>query len=236
MRAAVVAAAMLLLAGCSGDGDTPAGNGITELPPATVMEKSLAALKTVPSYRVDIHTDNGNLQTSTTIAVVGTDLRGTVTKADGKSEILKVGANYYVAPDEAFWSNWFDQPERAHAYTEYAHGRWIKVAKRDDLIHTSGLDGAFAFAERNALNGAVPRHMSLGERKDVSGVPTITVLDSRNDLTHISVATTGEPYPIRWDFGHGAVADFSGFGTTSAEIEDPAATEVVDMATVIRSS
>lgn len=150
-----------------------------------------------------------------------------------------MGANHYIRPDEAFWSTMLDNPKQARAYTAFAAHRWIKVGKDDDLLTTAGLDGADAFAERNALEAAVPQQLSLGERKDIGGVPTITILDSRNSTasgTKISVATTGEPYPIRWDFGLGAIADFSDFGTTTDPIGQPPPAEVVDLTAVLRSS
>lgn len=208
------------------------------MPAATVLEKSLAALKAVPSYRVEIRSGRASARLSISIAVVGSNLRGTVTRDGASSEILKVGANHYIRPDETFWSTMLDKPKQAHAYTAFVGDRWIKVDKGDDLLKTAGLEGAYAFAERNALNGAVPQQLSLGEREDVGGVPTITVLDSRNSTasgTRISVATTGEPYPIRWDFGLGAVADFTGFAATSDAMEDPAPTKVVDMKAVLQS-
>jgi hypothetical protein len=91
-------------------------------------------------------------------------------------------------------------------------------------------------ADRTFLNSAVPQHLALGHPKDIGGVPTITVLDTwstEGARTEISVATTGEPYPVRWDFGLGTVADFTAYGTTSDPIEDPAPTSVVAMKTVL---
>jgi hypothetical protein len=78
--------------------------------------------------------------------------------------------------------------------------------------------------------------MALGDPKDIGGVPTITVLDTwttEDARTEISVATTGEPYPVRWDFGLGTVADFTAYGTASDPIENPARTTMVDMKTVL---
>jgi len=236
-RMAVVAASMVVLTGCTGDG-AQAENHIADLPAATVVEKSLAALKAVPSYRVGIHRDKAESRLSITVAVVGTNLRGTVARGEASSEILKVGANYYFRPDEAFWRTVIDEPKRADAYAAFAGDRWIRVEKDHNLLKTAGLDGVYLFAERNALNGVIPAQMSLGERKEVGGVPTVTVLDSRNSTpsgTRISVATTGEPYPVRWDFGLGTVADFTGFGTTSDPIDEPVPADIVALQTVLRS-
>ncbi|GAA4608893.1 hypothetical protein GCM10023107_88900 [Actinoplanes octamycinicus] len=236
MPAVAITTSILLLVGCASDDSAHTDGDIASLPAATVLEKSLAALKAVPSYKVEIHTNSTSGQASTTLAVVGTDLRGSVTRAGATSEVLKVGTNRYIRPDEAFWSTMLDKPKQAHAYTVAAHGRWIKVRADDDLLETGGLEGAFTFAARNALDSAVPQQASLGERKDVGGVPTITVLDSRNDRTQISVATTGEPYPVRWDFGLGAVATFTDFGAPADTIEEPAPTDVVDISTVLGSA
>lgn len=240
VRAAVAAVWTLLLVGCGDRGASAEdGNGITKLPAATVLANSLTAFKAAPSYQVEIHSGAENGSSTTRIAVIGTNCRGTVTRDGASSDVLKVGANYYIRPDEAFWSTMLDKPTSAHAYTASTRGRWIKIDGSDDLLRRSGLKGAFAFATRTALDGAVPQQVSLGERKDVGGVPTVTVLDSRttsSNQTQVSVATTGVPYPIRWDFGLGAVADFTNFGTTSDAMEQPAPADVVEMSAVLHSS
>jgi hypothetical protein len=230
-RAAVAAASiLLLLAGCAHDPGAPAGNDITDLPAATVVAKSLAAFKAAPSYRVEVHNDEKSLPLSLKFAVVGTNLRGTVARQGGSTEILKVGTNFYIRPDETFWRTEFGKAKEAHAYAAFTGTRWIKIKRDDRWIDTGGLDGAFLFADRTFLNTAVPKQMALGARRDINGVPTITVLDSATTLparTEISVATTGEPYPIRWNFGLGAIADFTDFAMTADPIEDPAPADVV---------
>jgi hypothetical protein len=235
-RAAVAVTAMLLLAGCAHDAATPARNSLTDLPAATVVERSLAAFKSAPSYRVEVHGGDASKPLSIKLAVVGANLHGSLTRDGGTTEILKTGTNFYIRPDETFWATELEKPEQAHAYATFAGVRWIKVERGDPLLATAGLDGVFLFADRTFLNSAVPKQMALGDPKDIGGVPTITVLDTRTTedaRTEISVATTGEPYPVRWDFGLGTVADFTAYGTPSDPIEDPAPTTTVDMKTVL---
>ncbi|GAA2912032.1 hypothetical protein Acy02nite_90190 [Actinoplanes cyaneus] len=237
MRAAVAATAMLLLAGCAHDTATPAENDLTDLPAATVVDRSLAAFKSAPSYHVEVHGGDASKPLSIKLAVRGENLSGSLTRDGGTTEILKTATNFYIRPDETFWATELGKPEQAHTYATFAGARWIKVEHSDPLLATAGLDGTFSFADRTFLDSAVPKQLALGDPKDIGGVPTITVLDTRTTKaarTEISVATTGEPYPVRWDFGLGTVADFTAYETPSDPIEDPAPNAMVDMKTVLR--
>lgn len=239
MRAAVTASSMLLLTGCAHDSAAPAGNGITGLPAATVVQRSVAAFKAAPSYRVEVHGGHADNPLTIKLAVAGANLRGSLTRDGGTAEILKTATGFYVRPDETFWTTEFEKPKQAHAYATFAGSRWIEVERGDPLLATAALDGAFLFADRTFLDSAVPKQVALGDRKDVAGVPTVTVLDTwttENARTEISVATTGEPYPVRWDFGLGTVADFTAYGTPSDPVEDPAPADVVPMKAVLRSA
>jgi hypothetical protein len=170
-RAAIAATSMLLLAGCAHDPGAPAVNGLTDLPAATVVAKSLAAFKAAPSYRVEVHDDNKSRPLSIKFTVVGANLRGTIAREGGSCEILKVGTNLYIRPDQTFWATEFGKAKQAHAYAAFTGARWIKIKRDDDRIDTGGLDGAFLFADRTFLNSAVPKQMTLGARKDINGVP-----------------------------------------------------------------
>jgi hypothetical protein len=112
MRAAAAATAMLLLAGCAHDAATPAGNDLTDLPAATVVERSLAAFKSAPSYRVEVHGGDANKRLSIKLAVVGANLHGSLTRDGGTTEILKAGTNFYIRPDETFWATEPRSPSR----------------------------------------------------------------------------------------------------------------------------
>ncbi|WP_249714919.1 hypothetical protein [Rhizomonospora bruguierae] len=120
-RLIAVAAAVALLSGCvDGAGrpsaaptmtatptvtptPTPTDNGIAILAPAQVLQRAVAALTSVRTYRIVGDIDAGNGRIKFDIKVDDKNLGGRVSIGNGGMEILVVDGRQYVRPDKKFW-------------------------------------------------------------------------------------------------------------------------------------
>lgn len=229
-----LALAGVLLAGCgdqNGGGtdggapasSAPADNGVAALEPKAILDKAVAALASAKSFSLkgDITTDGQ--QIGLDVKVSGSDVLGTMTLDGAKVELLRVGGQMYIRPDEKFWT----QNAGADAGVTMAQlmgDRWAKLSSKDAQFQEF-----FQIAEPAEIlkpEGAVTK----GGTKKVNGVDAIGIVEAGSDGGTLYVATTGEPYPLLLEgpAGQGQIT-LADFGATFDDIKPPAAADVVDL-------
>ncbi|MEU7611245.1 hypothetical protein [Micromonospora sp. NPDC049204] len=229
-RGMVAVVAMALLAGCGGgdgDGGEPASNaskdnGVAALEPNEALQRATTAVQNAKSYRLagDI-VDDGQKMTLD-LKRTGTDLAGQVSTTEGTVELLAVGGQQYIRPDEKFWAK-SAGAQASGEIVKMMGDKWAKVSKEDEFTQLFDVTNADALLKPDGT-------MTKGEAKEINGMKTIGLVDGDKDGT-LYIATTGEPYPVRVE-GNGADAGsqitFSDFGATFDELKAPPADQIVD--------
>ncbi len=243
----LAATAALLLTGCSSssgsntnDGgptasppsvapSTAADNGVAALPADQILQRAQTAIKGAPSYRIKGDVKSAGQRAKLEFQIRGADLSGSLAMGAAKAELLEVGGQQYVRPNEQFWSMIGD-PRKAKELTQSTGGKWVKVpAGNKDL---SGLFGAANLEETLGNVGKITK----GQAKEIDGVPAIGLDDNGPDGGTLYIATVGEPYPLRLEaevLTEGNIS-FTDFGASFPALQAPAAAEVVDYGQLTR--
>jgi hypothetical protein len=222
-----LAVAVALVGGCGkgrdvGSAPTPAptDNGVAALPANEILDRSLQAVREAVTFRMKGATTNNDTKIDLDLKYRGKDVIGKVTVDGAGIELIKVGTDLYLKPDEAALEM-LSQGNTSVA--ALLRGKWLKgsatsgdlssfgqIADLDQLLKPSG-------------------ELSKGETKDVNGTPAITLVDKSTEGGKLYIATVGPPYPLRieGDSGQGAI-DFSEFGA-EVDVKAPPSTEVVDI-------
>jgi hypothetical protein len=203
---------------------TPSDNGVAALTADEILQRAKAALKQAKSFRTKGSMVDAGQKTSVDLKVSGKDVAGSLSIGKAKVDLLAVGGQQYMRPNEQFWvMAGTGTAKQAQAVTELMGDRWVKVPAGDK-------DLADLFAVANIDDVLKPDgKLSKGKVKEVSGVPTIGLIDSGAAGGMLYIATTGQPYPIQLDGSDGAVMTFSNFGDTFADIKKPTASQTVDL-------
>jgi hypothetical protein len=203
----------------------PVDNGVAALTADKILQRAEAALKEAKSYRVKGNIIDAGQKISVDFEASGKDVRGSMTVGAGKVELLSVGGQHYMRPNEQFLvaAGGLKQAQ-AKAFVALIGDRWAKVPASD-----KDFNSLFDVANPDVLlkpDGKV----SKGKAKVVAGVPTIAVIESGSDGGTLYVATTGKPYPVEMTAKNGSITTFSSVGATFTDIKAPSASEVVDLA------
>ncbi|BAL88158.1 hypothetical protein AMIS_29380 [Actinoplanes missouriensis 431] len=214
----------------------PAPNGIEALTAEQIMDRARQALADAPSFRFSGYQMHGEARPFAEFTAVGDDLVGMMRLAsepDLKNvtmEILLAGGVQYIKPSEDYWRTLADgyDPEAAIAASR---DKWIRVPASARTF------GAIFARDRLVADFDVPAGtVAKGAPSEVDGVPVLTMGSAEIGGMNARVATTGEPYPLRWDTWAGDDVELTGIGATYPPIEKPAADRVTDMLTVMRSA
>ncbi|HEY2947710.1 MAG TPA: hypothetical protein VGJ53_04810 [Micromonosporaceae bacterium] len=228
-----LALAGVVLAGCGGDGNRPSAttttkspaptdNGVSALAPNEIVQKSIAALEGAKSYQMkgDIYSDGQQMYLH--FKVSGKDLIGVIASQGTKVELLSVGGQNFVRPDEAFWKA--NAGDAGATIAKLLGSRWAKLSATDKDFRT-----LFKIIEPSELLKPTGR-LTKATTKQVPGGTAIGVVQSGADGGTLWVATIGEPYPLflEGSGGKGHIT-FTSFGGSFPDIALPAASEVVDL-------
>jgi hypothetical protein len=246
MRRVVAAlAAAVLLAGCgansgsnvSGSAPTasapvsaapsePASNGVAALEPDAIVEKAKAALTEAKSFRVNGNVREDNQSFGVDFKIRGADLIGAMTIGKAKVEVLRVGKQQFIRPNQAFWKMSAGSAKQAETIMTVLNGRWVKVSAKD-----KDFTELFSVTDVDKLLDPDGRVVK-GEIQTVDGKQAIALKDSGSEPGTLFVATEGKPYPLRIDGptpADGGIR-FSDFGATFTDLTAPPATQVIDLA------
>ncbi|MEV1145987.1 hypothetical protein [Micromonospora sp. NPDC049799] len=210
---------------CNG-GSEPAetkDNGVAALAPNEALDRARTALKDAGSYQVKGSIVNDGDPIALDFRVRGDDLAGQVTYEGATVQLLAVGGQQFIRPDEKFW----EVSSGAGTGTEMAKllgDRWVKVPADD-----KDLDDMFGIANVDKMF-EIDGTLTKGGTKDIAGVPTVGLVDGGAKGGTVYVATEGDPYPMRMegtDANPGELT-FSDFGAPFDDLKAPAEAEVVD--------
>ncbi|HEY3008432.1 MAG TPA: hypothetical protein VGJ63_10290 [Micromonosporaceae bacterium] len=221
----------VVLAGCGGDRNHPSAttrspaptdNGVSALAPDEIVQKATTALEGAKSYQIkgDFYSDRRQIYLH--FKVSGNDLIGVIAAEGTKVELLSVGGQNFVRPDEAFWKA--NAGNAGATIAKLMGSRWAKLSATDKDFRT-----LFEITTPSELLKPKGR-LSKGTTKQVPGGNAVGVVESGADGGTLWVATTGEPYPLflegAGDKGH---LTFTSFGASFPDIALPAESEVVDL-------
>ncbi|TDD69135.1 hypothetical protein E1262_14030 [Jiangella aurantiaca] len=201
------------------EGLTEAPNGVDELAPAEVLQRSLAAMRATGSYRVTGTTVGGN-----TIDIAFKDGVGSVgtVGSDTTVQLVATPGAVFVTGDPESLATYVG----ADVDTTLA-GKWLLISPEAASSFAIFADGStFAAA---VLGADDPE--GLTAVREVDGVPAVGLLFPQTGGT-LWVAATGEPLPLRLEekgasAGAGVIT-FSDYGTEVA-VTPPAEDAVVDL-------
>ncbi len=234
-----LALAGVLLAGCGNQdggggtdgGGTPGGapasaaptdNGVAALDPKAIVDKAVGALGSAKSFTLkgDITTDSQKIGLD--VKVSGSDVLGTMTLDGARVELLRVGGQMFIRPDEKFWTQTVG--DAGATMVQLMGDKWAKLSSKD-----ADFQEFFQIAEPAELLKPEGT-LSKGATKTVNGVEAIGIVEAGADGGTLYVATTGEPYPVLVEgpAGQGQLA-FGDFGATFDDIKAPAAADVIDL-------
>lgn len=225
-----LALAGAVLAGCGGDGNrpsaakspTPTDNGVSALAANEILQKATAALQGAKSYDIKGDIDSDGQQVYVHLKISGKDLIGVISSQGAKVEVLSVGGQNYVRPDEAFWKA--NLGDKGASVAELMGSRWAKLSATDK-------DFAELFKITDPSQLLKPKgEVSKGETKQVPGGTAVGVVESGADGGTLWVATTGEPYPLFLEgpAGKGHLT-FTSFGASFPDIAPPGQSDIVDL-------
>jgi hypothetical protein len=109
----------------------PASNGVAALEPDAILEKAKAALTEAKSFRVKGIVRDENQSFRIDFKIRGADLLGAMTMGKAKIEVLRVGKQQFIRPDQAFWKMSTGSAKQAETIMTVLNGRWVKVSAKD---------------------------------------------------------------------------------------------------------
>lgn len=193
-----IALAAALVAGCGNADDagtpapaatsaSPAGNGIADQTPDEILKQAKAALLSAKSYRLkgDVVEEGENL--SLDLAISGKDVQGKISAgaAQGTVEVLAVGGQQFIRPDEKFWTATAGA-DQGKTIAKMMGDKWAKVSAKDQ-----DLSELFSLANVDDLlspTGTVTK----GDTKQIDGVDALALLDGGS-----AAAVPGSPSRTR---------------------------------------
>ncbi|MBB2947213.1 hypothetical protein FB565_006981 [Actinoplanes lutulentus] len=214
----------------------PASNGIEALTAELILDRAQQALAGAPSFQFSGYQMAGKLRVYAEFTAVGDDLIGMTRLGfengleKATAEILMVGGTQYMKPSTEYWKllTENDDPQETIAA---AGDKWIRIPSSPKTFGAVfGRDGLVADFDVPA--GTVIK----GAASEVDGVPVLTMGSTKQGGMSARVATSGEPYPIRWDTWAGDYVELTGIGAGYPKIEEPSADQVTDMRTVVEAA
>ncbi len=197
---AVSALAALALSGCGSDSDT---NGLEKLSARTAQQKSLAALRSATSARVQGTSLVAGSRARIDVRFSGRSSRGVVAAAGVEFAFTRVGDSTYIkAGREAL-----ERLGAPASIRRVAAGRWLRLAPGE--VTLTGLSRAELVGQLAENESPLEPHVA---RETLDGERVVVVTQQNGSKLYIS--NTGPAYPLRGDYKGQAPArfEFTEFG------------------------
>jgi hypothetical protein len=191
-----------LLGGCSSADPDEGTNGLAKLPAETIEKQAQEAAAAADALRL-----SGNVQTGE--AGFRLDMRlgpdggvGEVSTQGMTFELLRVEEDLYIKADAAFWQYQQEEEDEADPDIDPAEkleGKYVKVAPEDPSY--AQLSG---FTDKSVLLDGLlilEGERETGERGEIGGVRTISVIADAGAGGVLEVSLIGTPYPLRLERG-----------------------------------
>lgn len=206
VRPLVIAAAVLVLAGCgsSGDDATQPGpsptsaasatpNGIAEEGPGKILAAAGEAAKAASSVRLSGQVPSSEDPVEFDLQMTPSGSTGTVGVPSGSFEIISTPDAVYIKGDEKFNKQFSGQD------AELLEGKWIEIPG-DDARNSEFVLFASSTSFFDRLIAA-EADLQKGDVRTIEGVPAVELVSPDSSLW---VATSGEPYPVALTAGEQA--------------------------------
>ena len=223
--AGVLAAAVVLLAGCGGG-----GKDFANQPPKDIAKAAAADMKDLTSLRMqgDLTTSGQKVGVDMQITTSG-DCQGTITVTDGSAQLVSSGGQAYMKPDKAFWES--QAPGQATQIEAVVGDKWVVIPS------ASGLDSACDLSkllDGIGSTGSDPSNAPTSATSDsVDGQDAVKLSgkDSSGKPVTAWVATDDPHYVLKMQVPQGnepGTITFSEFDK-SVTIQAPPSDQVIDL-------
>ncbi|UYQ64265.1 MSCRAMM family adhesin SdrC [Streptomyces peucetius] len=248
------ASAIVVLAGCSQDGDIKAkgasgdrndpvaatsGGSLEGLNAGQIADRAVEATKAAGSLTMAGRIEKDGEPFSVDLALDSAqNCTGRLGVKGGRAELRQVAETMYLKGDRQFWSASLQERSSASpdgsgndAVVELMTGRWIKMPAGSikDMDRLCDLKAMFA---RMDVDEADRKRMTKGPDAKVDGVPTVTLVKrQQGTTTTVHVAKEGKPHVLKIVRAGGdetGTIVLSGYGKP-VQVEAPPADEVVDL-------
>lgn len=220
--AGVLAAAVVLLAGCG-------GNDFAQQPPKDIAKAAAADMKDLKSLRMkgDLTASGQKIGVDMQVTTSG-DCQGTVTVADGSARFVSSGGQAYMKPDKSFWES--QAPGQAAQIEAVVGDKWVVIPS------ASGLDAA---CDLNQLLDGVDKPSSdpsndtttSSDSVDGQDAVKLTSKDSNGKPVTAWIATDDPHYILKLQVTQGTepgTLTFTDFDE-SVDVQAPPSDQVIDL-------
>lgn len=220
--AGVLAAAVVLLAGCG-------GNDFAQQPPKDIAKAAAADMKDLKSLRMkgDLTASGQKIGVDMQVTTSG-DCQGTVTVADGSARFVSSGGQAYMKPDKSFWES--QAPGQAAQIEAVVGDKWVVIPS------ASGLDAACDLSQ--LLDGvdkpsSDPSNDTTTSSDSVDGQDAVklTSKDSNGKPVTAWIATDDPHYILKLQVTQGTepgTLTFTDFDE-SVDVQAPPSDQVIDL-------
>jgi hypothetical protein len=220
--AGVLAAAVVLLAGCG-------GNDFAQQSPKDIAKAAADDMKDLKSLRMkgDLTASGQKIGVDMHVTTSG-DCQGTVTVADGSAQFVSSGGQAYMKPDRSFWES--QAPSQAAQIEAVVGDKWVVIPS------ASGLDAA---CDLNQLLDGVdkpssdPSNATTTSSDSVDGQDAVklTGKDSNGKPVTAWIATEDPHYILKMQVTQGTepgTLTFTDFDE-SVDVQAPPSDQVIDL-------
>lgn len=216
--------ALALLTACGGDG------GFAEESPDTIRTETVAAMKDLSTVTMtgDITSDGQQIGVDLQLSTEG-DCAGTITLAGGGVEIIGLGGESWMRPDEAAWTALAGGA--AAQIMELVGDKWVVVPSGEqDLTEVCDLSELV-----DNLDDDDNGDFEVVGTEDLDGTETVKVTTARDDGDITAWIRAEEPHHIlQMEVASGdepGTIEFSGFDE-ELDVVRPADEDVIDLSQV----
>ena len=199
-----------LLGGCSSEDPDEGTNGMGRLPAEAVEERARESAESAHTLRLSGSVLTGDASFRLDMRLGPDGAVGEVSTQGMTFELLRIGEDLYIKADAAFWQ--YQQSDDAGADgdgddvtdpdinpSEKLEGKYVKVAPKDPAYEQlSGFTDKSVLLDGLLILEGVRQ---TGERGEIDGVRTITVIADEGAGGILEVALVGTPYPLRLERG-----------------------------------
>ncbi|MFE7409837.1 hypothetical protein [Streptomyces laurentii] len=224
---------------------TPSPRPYSNLTPAQIADKGIAATKSATSFRMTGHVMAHGRPADIDVSLNQNDCSGTVKLRNGSGEVRQTGGTTYIKGDDAFWRTGMAgqrlSQEQMNSAISRLHGRWLKIPAGMTDGHGMKMEQCNVTSIAADLAKFKTEHGQAVRGPDgvVNNTPVATVIKRNSVTAHgrtheetstLSIASKGTPYILKavrtGGTGTGSLV-FSDFGKT-VKVTAPPADQTVD--------
>lgn len=215
-----------VLTACSGGDDFAEGEA------DDIVTEAKSAMGELETVKVSGAVDNQGQQIQIDIqASSDGDCTGSIGIDDGTAELLGVGGETWMKPDEAFWSAFAG--ENAQAVLGVVGDKWVVIPEEDDSFNTfCDVDSLLDELLKDSDDGST---YSNEGTEELDGEDVVAIDNEAEDGRSTGYVLVDDPHYLvkveRTDGESTGAVTFSEFDE-EFEVEAPAADDVVDLSTL----